>query len=96
MDTYTLTVRCHGSDGEPIPGAMVTAQLERAAWKDGGLIAPTPIQATADAQGNAPLTLVPSDDPQYRITVRTPQGRFLESRRVSMPEADTTLSALVG
>ena len=96
MDTYTLTVRCHGSDGEPIPGAMVTAQLERAAWTDDGLIAPTPIQATADAQGHAPMALVPSSDTQYRITVRTPEGRLLESRMIAMPEADTTLSAVVG
>ena len=96
METYTLTVRCHGSDGEPIPGAMVTAQLERAAWTDDGLIASTPIKATADAQGNASLALLPSSDPQYQITVRSPKGRLLESRRVAMPEADTTLSAVVG
>ena len=96
MQTYTLTVRCHGSDGQPIPGAMVTAQLERAAWTDDGLIASTPIQATADAQGNASVALVPSSDPQYQITVRTPQGRFLEGRLIAMPEADTTLSAVAG
>ena len=96
MDTYTLTVRCHGGDGEPMPGAMVTATLERAAWKDGGLVAPIPVHATADAEGNAPLVLVPSDDPQYRITIRSPRGGFLASESVAMPAADTTLAAVVG
>lgn len=108
LTSYTLTVRCHEGDGEPLAGAKVSAQLYDSIGRRpatdyfaDGVAFPTVVTAIADEDGIALLQLVPntigSQDTRWRVTATHPEtGAELiqPAAVVQMPEAPALLSAL--
>lgn len=109
LTSYMLTVRCHDGDGDPLPGAIVTAQLydsigrvPQTDYYADGLAFPTVVTGIADDDGIASLQLVPntigSQDTRWRVSAAHPETSAQLIRPpalVQMPEADSMLSALV-
>jgi hypothetical protein len=81
LPTCQVTVRCYAQNGQPDPGARVTARLNRAEVYQ-GYIVPEEIEAIADATGVAVLTLfrnaLGSTGSMYKFRIEGTEGAIVK------------------
>lgn len=101
VTTRTLTIQTLDLQDQPAPNARISIRLNRADIDADGIVIPvTNIEAVADAEGLAEISLWPnalgSQDTRYLVTIRNAAGNLVLFRgRFYMPDTDSHLSSLL-
>lgn len=89
IPTCLVQATIRGQDGEPLPGAIVTAVLDRTERYQ-GYVVPSRIQVTTDDSGQVEIPLFPNvlgaHGSQYRITARGPDKRLALDVTATVPD----------